>query len=130
MNTLKKIWHDENSEPPKNYLWAKEGKLFKNINGQWKEISKKTDDGGSSEPTFDDVVKVLHNELGNESFPYTTWDEIPLLTADSHLTESGSYFKIDFTIYDPESNSDIRRSFPNFWVNNYAIAFVKLSDIT
>ena len=48
MNTLKKIWHDENSEPPKNYLWAKEGKLFKNINGQWKEISKK-DSGGNEE---------------------------------------------------------------------------------
>lgn len=49
MNLVKKIWHDENSEPPKNYLWAKGGKLFKNIEGQWKEVSKKdsTDEQGS-----------------------------------------------------------------------------------
>lgn len=40
MKTTEKIWHDENSEPPKNYIWAKNGKLFKYINGQWKEISK------------------------------------------------------------------------------------------
>lgn len=40
MKSTEKIWHDENSEPPKNYIWAKNGKLFKYINGQWKEISK------------------------------------------------------------------------------------------
>ena len=53
MNLTKKIWHDENSEPPKNYLWAKGGKLFKNIEGQWKEVSKKgsEDEGGDSTPT-------------------------------------------------------------------------------
>lgn len=45
MNLIKKIWHDENSEPPKNYLWAKEGKLFKYVEGQWKEIYKKEDGG-------------------------------------------------------------------------------------
>lgn len=32
MKSTEKIWHDENSEPPKNYIWAK--------NGQWKEVSK------------------------------------------------------------------------------------------
>lgn len=41
MKLIKKIWFDENSQPPKNWLWAKGGKLFKNIDGQWKEISKK-----------------------------------------------------------------------------------------
>ena len=48
METLtKKVWHDENSEPPKNYLWAKGGKLYKNVEGQWKEVSKK--DSGSGD---------------------------------------------------------------------------------
>lgn len=55
MNLTKKIWHDENSQPPKNYLWAKGGKLFKNIEGQWKEVSKKDSEdegsGGDSTPT-------------------------------------------------------------------------------
>ena len=48
MELTKKIWHDENSEPPKNYLWAKGEKLFKYVEGQWKEVSKKdSEDEGS-----------------------------------------------------------------------------------
>ena len=86
MNLIKKIWHDENSEPPKNYLWDKGGKLFKYTEGQWKEVGKQNpsgDDHGDEEkldPTIDDVVLFIHNkmELENEgSFPYTTWAEIP-----------------------------------------------------
>lgn len=62
MELTKKIWHDENSEPPKNYLWAKGGKLFKNIEGQWKEVSKKeSEEGGSDTPatTSDLFTKFL-----------------------------------------------------------------------
>lgn len=59
MNLIKKIWHDENSEPPKNYLWAKEGKLFKYVEGQWKEISKKEDGGEEGgEDEGDDVSRM------------------------------------------------------------------------
>ena len=44
MSATKKIWYDENSEPPKNYIWSKGGKLFKYIDGQWKEISENGSD--------------------------------------------------------------------------------------
>lgn len=72
MNLTKKIWHDENSEPPKNYLWAKGGKLFKNIEGQWKEVSKK-DSGNVS---IDDVVKFVL-QTGSDEPLFNTYEEIP-----------------------------------------------------
>ena len=62
MNLTKKIWHDENSEPPKNYLWAKRGKLFKYVNGQWKEISKNSsNNSGVDLSNFINAVESLSN---------------------------------------------------------------------
>lgn len=49
MSLTTKIWYDENSEPPKNYIWSKGGKLFKYVDGQWKEISRNDADGGGSD---------------------------------------------------------------------------------
>lgn len=72
MSLTKKIWHDENSEPPKNYLWAKGGKLFKNIEGQWKEVSKKD----SENVSIDDVVKFVLQTSSAEPL-FNTYEEIP-----------------------------------------------------
>ena len=60
MNPTKKFWYDENSEPPKNYIWVKNDKQYEfSVNkGRWKEISSsKESDGSSKEITFDGVVK-------------------------------------------------------------------------
>ena len=50
MNPTKKFWYDENSEPPKNYIWVKNNKQYKFSVSErrWKEITSDGDgDGGN-----------------------------------------------------------------------------------
>lgn len=68
MNPTKKFWYDENSEPPKNYIWVKNDKQyeFSVSERRWKEISSsKESDGSSKEITIDDVVKFIHDNTEN-----------------------------------------------------------------
>ena len=91
MELRKKVWHDENSEPPKNYLWVKEGKLFKYVEGRWKEVSKKESDGGSGEPSTpckseQEIIKEALDkniEASVEEWNQYFWQEgTPKLTTD------------------------------------------------
>lgn len=81
MNPTKKFWYDENSEPPKNYIWVKNDKQYKFSVSErrWKEISSSEESGSSSkEITIDDVVKFIHDNINDESsFPFTNWIDIP-----------------------------------------------------
>ena len=89
MELVKKVWHDKNSEPPKNYLWDKGGKLFKYTEGQWKEISKKDSGEDSSEKTINFADTLM--ELGKVS------SEMPVGVA----------------IYDSETNETIYQRAPD-----------------
>ena len=95
MNPTKKFWYDENSEPPKNYIWVKNDKQyeFSVSERRWKEISSSEESGSSSkEITIDDVVKFIHDDIEETMpgmFPYTTWDEIP----DYNSAKNGSLCK-------------------------------------
>lgn len=94
MELTKKVWHDENSEPPKNYLWVKGGKLFKYIEGRWKEVSKKESDGGeggSGESSVQckseqEIIKDALDkniEVSIEDWNHSYWEEgMPKLTTD------------------------------------------------
>lgn len=125
MNLVKKIWHDENSEPPKNYLWAKEGKLFKYIEGQWKEISKKEDDGeeggkdeGSdlSEMKWYEVFLTLSQEkpVAWVASPNGNgWEEAELIDIDEYSTfddwkQNGGY--PIYALYSSTQNGIVLRS--------------------
>ena len=46
MNPTKKIWYDENSEPPKNYIWVKNGIIwqFNKYLRKWVEYKNKDED--------------------------------------------------------------------------------------
>lgn len=88
MNPTKKFWYDENSEPPKNYIWVKNDKQyeFSVSERRWKEISSSEESGSSSkEVTINDVVKFIHDNWNftQVNFPYTTYNEIPIMPEDN-----------------------------------------------
>ena len=97
MDPIKKFWYDENSEPPKNYIWVKNDKQYEfNVSERkWKEINSSEESGSSSkEVTIDDVVKFIHDDSlalthDESNFPYTTYDEIP--EYDGHSYVKGIY---------------------------------------
>lgn len=105
MNPIKKFWYDENSEPPKNYIWVKNDKQYEfNVSERkWKEINSSEESGSSSkEVTIDDVVKFIHDDAlaftQDESiFPYTTYDEIPEYDGQSSAT---GFFRMTSEIYE------------------------------
>lgn len=117
MNPTKKFWYDENSEPPKNYIWVKNDKQyeFSVSERRWKEISSSEESGSSSkEITIDDVVKFIHNDVEETRpgmFPYTTWDEIP----DYNSAENGNLCKTN-NISDEMSNLVLK--LPNYKIGN------------
>lgn len=43
----RKIWFDENSQPPKDYIWYKQGAFYQWIDGKWKKVHDLTEDDGS-----------------------------------------------------------------------------------
>lgn len=93
MDPTKKFWYDENSEPPKNYIWVKNDKQYEfSISARkWKEIGSSEESGSSSkEVTIDDVVKFIHDDVlasthDESNFPYTTYDEIPEYDGHSYV---------------------------------------------
>ena len=92
MKSTEKIWHDENSEPPKNYIWAKNGKFFKYINGQWKEISKKAEESGGSgggDSSSNDVFFV----------PATIQPKYFINEGSTELIEIKNYTPANYTIF-------------------------------
>ena len=97
MNPTKKFWYDENSEPPKNYIWMKNDKQyeFSVSERRWKEISSSEESGSSSkEITIDDVVKFIHDNANSESaFPYTTYNEIPIMPEDENDIEGYTIYR-------------------------------------
>lgn len=103
MNLTKKIWHDENSEPPKNYLWAKRGKLFKYVNGQWKEISKNSsNNSGVDISDFINVAESLKNSgmIIYEIDPYV--DEIDQIPHRNVYGNQGDYV----VMFGPEDETE------------------------
>jgi len=63
MNPTKKFWYDENSEPPKNYIWVKNNKQYEfSVNERrWKEINS-SEESGSSSGNLSVAAEIL-NEL-------------------------------------------------------------------
>ena len=63
MNPTKKFWYDENSEPPKNYIWVKNDKQyeFSVSERRWKEINS-SEGSGSSSGNLSVAAEIL-NEL-------------------------------------------------------------------
>lgn len=112
MNLTKKIWHDENSEPPKNYLWAKRGKLFKYVNGQWKEISKNS--SNSSRVDISNFINVV-NSLKNSGtiiynvVPYN--DEIEQTPHRSVYGNQGDYIVVFGSKEETEEESELLVAF-------------------
>lgn len=93
MSLTTKIWYDENSEPPKNYIWSKGGKLFKYVDGQWKEISRNDADGGGSD------IQIV--ELTYDHLPATgtlSASDLEKLDGDNCLlVMNGKYFRKTFS---------------------------------
>ena len=132
MELTKRVWHDENSEPPKNYLWAKGGKLFKNIEGQWKEVSKKDSGSGDGDRSgsmsmYDawmkafNGFKVPQNNDGNNILTVT-----PVLIA---VDDDGEY-------ENKNSDTPIPLTFMNDQTNRYreyydysTIKFYNIKDV-
>lgn len=80
MNPTKKIWYDENSEPPKNYIWVKNNKQYKFSVSErrWKEITSDDGEGGNTTPSKSDSyiplyqpAKVVYWVPFGEVCPYT-----------------------------------------------------------
>ena len=116
MNPTKKFWYDENSEPPKNYIWVKNDKQyeFSVSERRWKEISSSEESGSSSkEITIDDVVKFIHDNNNELSFPFTQWSDIPIIptTIDSNFN-GGIYRIYDNVLLPPDLNNS------NFLITN------------
>jgi len=116
MNPTKKFWYDENSEPPKNYIWVKNDKQyeFSVSERRWKEISSSEESGSSSkEVTIDDVVKFIHDNNNELSFPFVQWSDIPVIpTTVSDNFNGGIYRIYDDVLLPPDLNNS------NFLVTN------------
>ena len=105
MDPTKKFWYDENSEPPKNYIWVKNNKQYKFSVSErkWKEINSSEESSSSSkEVTIDDVVKFIHDDVlasthDENNFPYTTYDEIPEYDGHSYVM---GIFRMPLEIYE------------------------------
>lgn len=115
MKSTEKIWHDENSEPPKNYIWAKNGKLFKYINGQWKEISKNNSGCDCPGAMF---VHGTISEMNDEIVFTQNNGEPSPVAAKSHIEKGGTLYIVADT---PRGNLEI--PFSGFSDNNEALAF-------
>lgn len=125
MNLTKKIWYDENSEPPKNYLWAKGGKLFKNIEGQWKEVSKKEsedEESGSGSMSMYDAwmkafgdFKVVQND---DDSILTIKPALAVINASFDITEHNVDTPIPLTFMNSQANSYFTFNSDNIIVYN------------
>lgn len=79
MNPIKKIWYDNNSEPPKNYIWVKDDKPyeFDVVSRNWKEVASTSSGTGSSGASLsgnllDDWVNAVTQG------EYTKYEDVPL----------------------------------------------------
>lgn len=79
MNPIKKIWYDNNSEPPKNYIWVKYDKQyeFDVVSRNWKEVASTSSGTGSSGASLsgnllDDLVNVFTQG------EYTKYEDVPI----------------------------------------------------
>jgi len=67
MNKLtRKIWFDENSQPPKDYIWYKKGAFYQYIDREWKKVHDLVEDGnGDGYYTGDSVDEVENPKEGD-----------------------------------------------------------------
>ena len=84
MNPKQTLWIDENSMPPKNYLWKKDGKILENKDGEWKEAEEykapepsQTITIGEDEYSVEDL-----NKISNIIKGFTEVEQYPILEND------------------------------------------------
>lgn len=76
MNPTKKFWYDENSEPPKNYIWVKGGQQygFNSVNRKWSPINQSVTSNSFSIITDAISNYILYDYGVEERFEYVKPD--------------------------------------------------------
>lgn len=96
MNPKQTLWIDENSMPPKNYLWKKDGKILENKDGEWKEAEeykpKETVTIGAEEYNIADLNKI-NNVI---KFFMTNYHDTYQYNDNSYATINDAYANLSF----------------------------------
>ena len=125
MNKLtKKIWFDENSQPPKDQIWYRgEGKFYEYKNGEWVLVYDIASSCGSSESNnYSTIYNIRTNEITNPKEGDITvvpdsWEEF---TVEPTTTEDNGYTikTYDVTYYGAESRIKVT-SKPTMFASSY-----------
>lgn len=96
MNPKQILWTDNNTPPPTNYLWKKDGVILENVNGEWKEAEefkpKETVTIGEEEYNITDLNKI-NNVI---KFFMTKYQDSTIYQDNTYATINNAYATLDF----------------------------------
>ena len=94
MENQRKIWYDQNDQPPKNYIWYKNGQYLEWIDGRWKP-SEGINGGIKEDMTEEQQMAVRKNldlyyeetTVGEKTAKYTNEEQSATLSGYSKVSD-------------------------------------------
>ena len=79
------LWFDENSQPPRNYIWYKNGKFWEFVDGKWVESEGLGGNGGGN-TIYDSIEEVANPKEGDIVVCPDKYEEVGVASNGNPIT--------------------------------------------